>query len=390
MRTTEVFKKNITAFNQGYRRIVNHGGTSSSKNFSILQLLFLIAQKIQGTLISVMSETMPHLKMGAIRDFENIIKQAGAYNEKNINQSDHRYFFGKSTVEFFSADSPGKVTGPRRNILYVNEAINMNYSLVEQAEMRTDGTIFYDYNPDHQFWITDKVFALPDSERIIIKSNYLDNSELSPAIKREIEMKAQRDENFKRVHIDLEFGISEGLIFPNINLIDEKHFPFTDKRILAMDFGFTNDPTTLIDIRINDGKIFFHQLLYQTGMTNQDIIGFLKDERLMIGKRLIVADSAEPKAIEELRRAGFNIIPADKGKDSVRIGIDRIKSYPINITKGSVDFIKEARNYKWRMDKDGNAMNEPINIWNHCWDAARYGTLELTGSKPYAPRTSVI
>jgi len=367
MRCTKVFTNNIKAFNAGFRRIVNHGGTSSSKNFSILQLLLLIAQKKQGILISVMSETMPHLRMGAIRDFENILKGDDIYDERNINKSEHQYFFGKSIIEFFSADSPGKVTGPRRNILYVNEAINMNYQLVEQAEMRTDGTIFYDYNPDHQFWITDKVFSLPDNERIIIKSNYRDNKYLSDTIRHEIEMKAKRDLNFRRVHIDLEFGISEGTIFPSFTLVDS--IPEVE-RTLGMDFGFTNDPTTLIDVRFQDGKLWLDELLYRTDMTNRNIIEFLKS--LTIGKTEIIADSAEPKSIREIQLSGFNIKGAEKGKDSIRIGIDLVKQYPIMVTKRSVNLIKELRNYKWKVEKSGETTNEPIDFYNHLLDPLRY------------------
>jgi len=371
LNVTKVFHQNIEAYTQGFRRIVNHGGTSSSKNFSILQLLLLIAQKKQGVLISVMSETMPHLKMGAIRDFENILRTDNLYNESNIDFSNHRYLFGKSTVEFFSADSVGKTTGPRRNILYVNECINIPYPIIQEAELRTDGCIFYDYNPTHNFWVTDRIMRLPDSERVIIKSNYLDNSQLSPAIKHEIELKASMDENFKRVHIDLEFGIAEGLIFPSFTLVDS--MPETDKRCLGLDFGYTNHPSAIIDVRLQGGALWFDELLFRSAMTNNELSQFLKQ----YGRVKVYADDAEPKSIEEIRLTGINIQAANKGK--INPGIDIMKSYPINITKSSVNLIKEFRNYKWRIDKGGNPMNEPIDLFNHGIDACRYGTINLTG-----------
>jgi phage terminase large subunit len=367
MKCTEVFNRNISAFNSGVRRIVNQGGTSSSKSFSILQLLILIAHKRQGVLISVVSETMPHLKRGVMKDFETILRNDNLYDEKNINRTDHQYYFGDSCIEFFSADTPGKVTGPRRNILYLNECNNIPYQMVSQMELRTDGTIFYDFNPVQDFWITEQVFTLPSDEYVLIKSNYLDNDQLGESIKKEIRMRAERDPNFKKIHIDVEFGVYEGIIFNNFNMVDSMAEAASS---FGMDFGFSNDPTTLIDVRINDGQLWLDQVLYRTEMTNQDIIRFLKSEN--IGRKEIVADSAEPKSIREIELAGFNIVPAVKGEDSIRTGIDLMKQYPINITKRSVDLIKEFRNYKWATDKNGNTLNKPVDMFNHCIDAARY------------------
>lgn len=367
MNVTQVYDWNIQAWHSGIRRIVNQGGTSSSKTFSILQLLLYIAAKKQGTSISVVSETLPHLKRGAIKDFESILRTEGLYNEKNINRTDHQYFFGESVIEFFSADTPGKVRGPRRNILYLNECNNIGYDKVSELELRTDGTIFYDFNPVQDFWITDRVLNMPEGEFTLIKSNYLNNSSLPDSIRREIQLRAERDPNFKKIHIDVEFGVYEGIIFNNFNMVDSTaEAPVS----YGMDFGFSNDPTTLIDVRINDGQLWLDQVLYRTEMTNQDIIRFLKSEN--IGRKEIVADSAEPKSIREIELAGFNIVPAVKGEDSIRTGIDLMKQYPINVTKRSVDLIKELRNYKWATDKNGNTLNKPVDMFNHCIDAARY------------------
>lgn len=364
---------------------MNHGGTSSSKNFSILQLFLLLADRKDNLLISVMSETMPHLKMGAIRDFERILRTEDMYDDRNINKTDHQYFFGSSVVEFFSADTPGKVTGPRRDILYVNEAINIPYALVEQAEIRTDKCIFYDYNPHHDFWITEKVFMLPEKERTIIRSNYLDNSQLSESIKHEIEMKAARDVNFKRIHIDLEFGRAEGIIFPDFNLVDEMPAA-AERQAYGMDFGFTNDPTTLIDERIFAGEIWLDELLYRTEMTSGDIISFLKLQP--IGRKEIIADSEDPRTIEEIRRADFNIKPAVKGPDSVIHGIDSLKRYRINVTKRSVNLIKELRQYRWKIDKSGKPENKPVQLNDHAIDASRYAAAVLIAPKMTAPRAT--
>lgn len=357
------------------------GGTSSSKTFSILQLLLLIARKHNGLSISVVSETLPHLKQGAMKDFETIIKTEGLYQQRQHNKTDNKYFIRDSYIHFFSADEPGKVTGPRRDVLYLNECNNIPFAAVEPMEIRTNDTIFYDFNPVQDFWITEKVLMLPENEFLLIKSNYLDNDELHPNIKRDIELKASRNPNFKKIHVDVEFGISEGLIFNNWKLCDS--MPETNKQIHGMDFGFSNDPTTWIDIRLQGGELWIDQLLYRTAMTNSDIIKFGKSENLT-GKRT-VADSAEPKSVEEIGRAGFNIVGAAKGKDSVNHGINLIKQYPVNITKRSLETIKEFRNYKWKQDKLGNFINEPITMFDHSIDAIRYACEELLNDKIIKP-----
>lgn len=334
-------------------------------------MLLYIAMKRggSGVAISVVSETLPHLRLGAMRDFEKILKGEGLYDESRINRADHLYRFGKSYIEFFSADS-GKATGPRRNILYLNECNNIPYTTVEELEQRTDELLFYDFNPTADFWITSKVFTMPANEVTIIKSNYLDNQFLSPAIVREIQYKASVNENYKRIHVDVEFGVSEGLIFTNWRLCDR--MPETDKRSMGADFGFTNDPTTLIDIRVQGGELWLNECLYRTGMTNPEIANFIKEEELL--GRSIIGDSSEPKSIEELSRMGIKIRGANKGPDSVRKGIDWMKSFThINITKRSVNLIKEFRNYKWKADRNGALLNEPIDIFNHGIDAVRYG-----------------
>jgi len=221
MNPTIVFEKNLKAFNKGIRRIINMGGSSSSKTISILELLLLIAQKRKdkGVLISVGSESLPHLKLGAIRDFNNILKREGIYNEDNIDLGTHAYHFGDSVIEFFSADV-SKASGPRRDILYLNECNNIPYTVVEQLEMRTNEVIFYDFNPVIEFWIKDETMNLPESEWTLIKSNYKDNKHLPKAILHEIEMQAERDPNFKRIHVDVEYGSYKGLIFPNIKTVE--------------------------------------------------------------------------------------------------------------------------------------------------------------------------
>lgn len=376
---SRVFELNHEAYNRGVRRIVNKGGTSSSKTYSVLQLLLFIARQRShdGVHISVVSETLPHLKLGAIRDWNAILKSIGYREGWEYTQANYSYKIGKSVVEFFSADIE-KATGPRRDILFLNECNNITYNIVSELEQRTKETIFYDFNPVEQFWIEDKVLSLPDSEYTLIKSNYLDNDHLSQAIRHEIELKASRDPNFKRIHIDVEYGVYEGLIFPNWTVVDE--MPATDRQRYAMDFGFTNDPTTLIDVRLQDGQWWADELLYRTDMTNQDIIRELKS--LQIGNKPVIADSSEPKSIYEIRLGGFAIRPAVKGPDSIRNGIDKIKSLPMNVTKRSLNLIKELRNYRYKQDKSGTTLNEPVDNFNHLIDPWRYAASDLQADLP--------
>jgi phage terminase large subunit len=378
-KVTKLFSKNLQAFNSGVRRIVNMGGTSSSKTYSELQLFERICddRRDEGVVITVVSESLPHLKQGAIKDFEIILKNLGAYNPRHINETDKIYSFGNSEIQFTSADI-GKATGPRRNILLLNECNNIPYKVVSELEQRTDEVIFYDFNPVAPFWMEEKVLSLPSKEFVLIKSNLYDNDYLPDAIRHEIELKASRDPNYKRIHIDVEYGSAEGLIFPSFTLIDDDKFPVGNNGY-GMDFGFTNDPTTLTDVVIIGDDLYCDERLYQTGMTTPDIIRSLRS--FNIGRKEIEADSSDPRMIEEIRRAGFNIFPAPKGPGSIEHGIDSMKRYNLHVTKRSVNLIKELRNYKWKEDSSGRVLNEPMDFWNHCIDGIRYRVAKIT-TKP--------
>lgn len=382
---TRYFERLIKAYNSGYRRIVSMGGTSSSKTYSELQLLYQIAiarhLKKRPVVISVVSESLPHLKLGAIRDFEGFLRRKGLYDDSQIDHTNHKYYFGDSFIEFFAADI-GKATGPRRNILLLNEVNNIPLPVVRELVQRTDETIFYDFNPTEDFWISEEVFTLPSREFILLKSNHLDNDYLSPAIRREIELRADRDPNYRRVHIDVEFGSNEGLIFRDWKLCDA--MPATDKRIIGVDFGFTNDPTVITDVRQNGGEWWADEVIYQTGMHNNDIARVIKSLNLPASIR-VVCDSADPKSIDDLKRMGIRAEPCVKGPDSIRNGIDHINSMPLNVTRRSVNAHKELRNYRWRMDKSGKSMNEPVDMWNHFIDSLRYGASGFKNSVPIKP-----
>jgi phage terminase large subunit len=382
MDTTKVFSMNIEAYLKKVRFIVNQGGTSSGKTYAILQLLRLIAEaeskSQKGLLISVVSESLPHLKKGAMRDFHNILLADGSYDERRHNKSTRTYLFGNSAIEFFSADNGSKVRGLRRDILFLNECNNVTKEAFDQLSIRTKRTIFLDYNPVGDFYVSEEILNKPEVSFELIKSNYTHNHLLDESIVKEIERRRLTDPNWWRVYGEGEFGVSEGVIFPIFNIVDE--MPDTPKRKLGLDFGFSNDPTALIDVRYSDGELWLDELLYRTQMTNYDIAQFIKSEPDCL-RVDTVADSAEPKSIAELQLAGLHVTGADKSGDSIRNGIDMMLQVKINVTRRSVNLIKELRNYRWKVDRNGKSQNVPIDIWNHGIDAARYAATQLLGQR---------
>ena len=379
MNLTRVFYRNLGS---DKRIKCNEGGTSSSKTYSILQVLVVKAVKYPNIIISVVSESIPHLKLGAIRDFKAMLTEEGIWDENKFNLTDRIYTFDSgSKIEFFSADNPGKVHGPRRDILFLNEAVNIPYQVYDQLAIRTKSEEYLDWNPTQEFWAHEHLQGDPECEWI--RSTYLDNDWLPDSIKQRIEAKKDKDPNWWRVYGLGIVGKVEGLIFPVFEIIDE--FPDVS-HFYGMDFGYTNDPTAMIRIGLQGEDLYLDEGIYETGLTNQDIAARLR----MIGIRPkmdeLFADSAEPKSIEEIYREGFNIKGAIKGKDSILNGIDIIKRFKIHITKNSVNTIKEFRNYRWIEDKNGNLTNKPIDDFNHAIDAIRYGVL----MKVHRPRRQMV
>ncbi len=370
MKTTSVFSKNVKAKT---RLIINQGGTSSSKTYSILQILLLICLKYENKLISVVSESFPHLRKGAMRDFENILKGEGLYSSDMHDMTNNSYIIGTCTVEFFSADNMDKVRGPRRDYLYVNECNNISYDTYLQLEVRTNERVYLDYNPTHEFWVHENILNSTEYvggfDYTYIQSTYKHNEFLHPNIVRSIEKQRNINPRWFKVFGLGETGTLEGLIYETFQTCID--MPLVDNIFYGLDFGFTNDVTALVEVCIAGGEIWVDELIYQTALTNQEIVNLFKS--LGISKSAeIIADSAEMKSIEEIRRAGFNIKPAIKGPDSVKAGIGVVQNYPINITKRSINTIKEIRNYQWDKDKDGKWLNKPVDYMNHSMDAIRY------------------
>jgi len=360
LNTTNVFSQLLRAES---RYVISQGGTSSSKTYSMLQLLYLIAFKKQGVHISVVSETLPHLKRGAMRDFFKILITDKLYSEKYHDKTNNIYMVGNSMIEFFSADSGDKVRGARRDYLFINECNNVSFETYNQLEVRTKNQIYLDYNPSHEFWVHEYLLK-KEIEHTFIKSTYKDNPYLDANIVKSIESRRYTDINWWRVFGEGELGFSESLIFTHWR--QTKNIP-EGNVAYGLDFGY-NHPTALIKVTEHDGKFYAEQLIYESHLTNQQLIERLKELNINRSAE-IFADYSRPESIREIYLAGFNIKDANK---DVKKGIDSVKSKELYIHEGSIDLIKELRSYSWKKDRNEKLLEEPVKTLDDACDALRY------------------
>ena len=352
---------------------VVRGGTSASKTFSILPILVDRAIKTPNLEISVVSESVPHLRRGALKDFLKIMMSLGRYNDSQFNKSTLKYTFGNNSyIEFFSVDQPDKLRGARRNVLYVNECNNVDFDSYYQLAIRTSGEIWLDYNPSSTFWVDREIIGSDDVDFITL--TYLDNEALPETIIKEIESAKEKAKtssywaNWWQVYGLGQTGSLEGVCIPDWQEIDS--LP-EEARLLCygMDWGYSNDPTSLIAMyKYNDAYIF-DELVYKKGLLNSDISNTFKSLNV---NDIVYADSAEPKSIAELNSYGHNVLPVSKGRDSIVYGINLINQNKVYVTKRSKNLINELRNYIWMTDKTGMKLNKPIDAYNHAIDAMRY------------------
>lgn len=386
---TRIYRKSLNAYIDGKRVIANKGGTRSSKTYSAVQLLIVISMSIK-RYISIVSESFPHLRRGVMKDFAEILENEGLAEGKDyiFNKSGYKYEFPNgSVVEFFSVDNWGKVKGSRRDILFINECNRISYETYRQLAVRTTQTIFLDWNPDNEFWYEEHIANRDTTTEI--HSTYLDNPYLDKAQIDEIESNKNNGQWWRVYGLGLT-GYIEGTIYRPFIQIDE--LPEARDRMMhvyGLDFGYSNDPTALLDIYIdrNAKKIYCDELIYEAGLLNSDIARRMA-ERGISKTTEIFADAAEPKSIDELGRRGYryNVKPAYK-KDMLS-QIQFLQQFDIYVTKTSLNIIRESRQYRWKEDKEGHSVNEPIDAFNHAMDALRYAVFtplrqhSPTGGKP--------
>ena len=369
------------------RKKVIPGGTSAAKTFAILIILIQKAIRHRNIEISIVSESVPHLRRGAIRDFLKIMKGSGRYQDAHYNRTLLTYTFSSgSFIEFFSADEESKVRGARRNILFINECNNLSFSTYHQLAIRTSHSIYLDFNPSNEFWVHTELIGSPDVE--VLTLTYKDNEALPKSIVLDIE--TARDKavdsaywlNWWRVYGLGQLGTLQGVVFDNWEII--KDIPEHARLIgYGLDFGYTNDPTAIAAVYKYNDTVVFDEVIYETGLTNQDINVKLESNGVKKVSE-IIADSAEPKSIEELKRFGWRVQGASKGKDSINAGIQVMQQYRFLVTERSTNLIKELRQYMWETDKTGKNLNKPIDSYNHLMDAIRYLSIMKLGNKTAA------
>jgi phage terminase large subunit len=370
IKTGPVFQATRIAIDDPKTRIIVHqGGTRSGKTYNIVLflILFALARKIE---ISIVSETLPHLKRGAMKDFLEIMANNNFYDEKSHNKTDNVYRFGNSsTIEFFSADNSQKVTGASRDLLFINECNQVKKSVWQQLLWRTRWKVAIDYNPaDEWHWIYEDILTRDDHK--FYRSTFLDNLEFLPEAQvREILRLKEQDPNMWRIYGEGLIGIKQERIFPNFQIINEWPDRFQEV-IYGLDFGY-NHPTVLTENGIQGDKLYIRDLIYESGLTNSQLIEKLKALNLSRNK-YIFADSSEPARIKEIFQAGFNIHEAKKGQGSIKKSIDDMLRYSLHIYKESPNVIKEYRAYSWKVDKNGQKLDEPVEFMDDAIAATRY------------------
>lgn len=355
------------------RTYVNQGGTSSGKTYTIMQVLICFALADAGCVITVVGQDLPNLKVGALRDAKMIIYKSNWLSMFfKFNESGH-FILGKngSIIEFKSYKDAQDAKNGKRDYLFLNEANGISYDIYWQLSIRARKKIYIDYNPSERFWVHNEVKGRKGVKLII--SDHRGNPFLSKEEHERIE--GIEDKELWKVYARGLTGKLSGVIFPNFNIVDE--LPNRDSWKIqgyGLDFGFTNDPTALTHNVLAHGELWTDLVIYETGLTNPMIATKAKEAGLTKADQ-IIADSAEPKSIAEIRNAGLWIVPTVKGKDSISVGIDILHRYKWNVTRRSVGLIEELQAYKWKNDRDGKKTNTPIDAFNHAVDATRYFAL---------------
>lgn len=381
LQTTRVFSEIETARRNGYTTVSEQGSSRSAKTYNTVIWIVCQCLTVPKTTVSICRSTLPSLKGSVLRDFIEVLQRIGKYSDKHYNKSDLIYTFPNgSWVEFFSCDNETKLRGRKRKILFVNEANELKYLEWQQLQLRTTQFSIIDYNPSFsdEHWICE-VNKDPRTYHFI--STYKDNPFLEQKVIDEIESLKRKNFSLWQIYgLGLQAQV-EGLVFRNVDVVERiPETGYRRRRFLGVDFGYTNDPTAIIDVLIEEESktLYLDELCYRTTMLTSDIIAELKPQ----GAVKVISESADPRLVQEIYRAGVNIHPVVKYSGSIEAGITKMQEYKLVITKRSTNVIKEFRNYTYQQDKEGKWLNTPIDVWNHAIDAIRYVVMsELLGGK---------
>ena len=362
------------------RTVVNQGGTSSGKTYSIMQLLFEMAMNEPDLVVTIVGQDIPNLKKGAYRDAKTILNQSPILQVwfPYINESERviRCING-SVLEFTSFKDEQDAKSGKRDVLFINECDGIAYGIYWQLDMRTRRKVFLDYNPSARFWVHDNVIGRKNVKLII------SDHRCNPFLSKEEHEKIEKIEDYElwKVYARGKTGKLKGLIFPEFRIVDRMPEVLESKgNWYGLDFGYTNDPTALENMRLAHGELWVDELLFEAGYDNPMIARVMKTNGIM-RRDVVIADCAEPKSISEINSFGFNVRPSSKGPDSIKNGIQILQRYKINVTRRSTGIIQEMKRYKWKVDKNGVMLNVPIEVWNHGIDAIRYVSLKTLSAR---------
>lgn len=360
---TNVFTRSLEALQSDCRFIVEQGGSRSSKTYSLCQMVIVYCLTNPGKMVSIIRKTFPTLRGTVMRDFFEVMKELELYDEKLHHKTENMYNFPNgSSVEFFGADNEQKLRGRKRNILWINEANELNFEEFTQLNMRTTDKLIFDFNPSDNFhWLYDLISR---KETILIHSTYKDNPFLGDAQVKEIENLIQYDESYYRIYALGEKGSGKTTIYTHWKYYET--LPEVKNVVYGLDFGF-NHPTALIECSFIENDVYVKEIIYQSHMTADDLVKKMKELDVSM-KTEIICDGARPEMIEDIRRGGFNAKVAIK---EVKKGIDSVKSSGLLVHKESLNVIKEVSSYKWKTNGDV-VLDEPVKLYDDAMDAMRY------------------
>lgn len=367
IQVSHIYTKVQEAFEKGYTTVSEQGSSRSAKTYSNVIWLCAYCLSHSNVGVSIVRATLPALKASVFRDFVDVMNRMGVWDKNCFNKSDMIYTFPNgSFIEFFSCTDEQRIRGRKRDILFVNEANELKFIEWQQLQMRTTLFTIIDYNPSFsdEHWIN---LVNQDPKTMFFISTYKDNPFLEQKVIDEIESLQWKNKSLWQVYGLGQRAIVEGLIFTNVEIVEEIPAKAVEKRFLGMDLGYATDPTAIVEVAIYRNCIYIDEHCYRTHMLTSDIIRELKELQSNRWQPKIISESADPRMIDEIYNAGLDIHPVHKYAGSIMAGLQKMQEYKICITRRSTNVLREFHNYTYRQDKEGKWLNEPIDAFNHCF-----------------------